>query len=158
EFHFERERYVPSIYGRSSEAPPFPSSDPGVPMAPAMAESAMQVVESHAPVSAPDESPVANLQAAPLPVSTPTESSVAAPFPERVEPVPAIAAQHQMDAVLPDPPARADVLAAAAEPLIARQTINRGAVRIRKRKPSLGSHVLATLRDSWPKEPLAPEL
>jgi len=36
--------------------------------------------------------------------------------------------------------------------------MNRGAIRIRKRKVLLSSHVLATLRDSWPQELLSPAL
>ena len=36
--------------------------------------------------------------------------------------------------------------------------MNKGATRIRKRKSPLNSHVLATLRDSWPQKPISPAL
>jgi general secretion pathway protein A len=167
EFHFDRERYVSPIYSRSCsrtlEAPPDPNQDLVVPIAPVIAESSMPVVQAFLPSSAPPESPVPDLQAMPLPISDATESRAALSLSGGVEPLPAMAAQHQADAVLPPPEAHAVpdpyVSAAVLDPLIARQTINKGAmIRIRKRKSPLSSQVLATLRDSWPQTPIAPEL
>ena len=162
EFHFDRERYVPSIYSRTSETPPYPNPDLVVPIAPVIAESSMPADQAHLPISAPPESPQPDLQAMPLPISKETESRAALPLSGALEPLPAMAAQHQADAVLPQPEARAvpdpDASATILDPLIARQTINKGATRIRKRKPPLSSHVLATLRDSWPQKPISPAL
>jgi len=157
EFHFDRERYVPSIYSRTLEARPYPNPDLVVPIAPVIAESSMPAVQAHLPISAPPESP-----AMPLPISNATESRAALPLSGAVEPLPAMAPQHQADAVLPQPEAHAvpdpDASATILDPLIARQTISKGATRIRKRKPPLSSHVLATLRDSWPQKPISPAL
>jgi hypothetical protein len=98
----------------------------------------------------------------PLPSSKATESRAALPLSGAVEPLPAMAAQHQADAVLPQSEAHAvpdpDASAMMLDPLIARQTTNKGATRIRKRKPPLSSHVLATLRDSWTQKPISPAL
>ena len=162
EFHFDRERYVPSIYSRVSEAPPYPNPDLVVPIAPVIAESSMPAIQAHLPISAPPESPLPDLQAMPLPISNATESRAALPLSGAVEPVAAMAAQHEADAVLPPPEARAvpdpDVSTGFMDSLIARQTINKGAIRIRKRKSPLSSHVLATLRNSWPQKPISPAL
>jgi len=162
EFHFDRERYVPSIYGRASDPLPYPNPDLVAPVAPVIAESSMPVAEAHVSVSATPESPVPNLQAVLFSVSAPTESSTASPLPGAVEPVLAVAAQNQADAVLPQPEAHAatglDVSTGVLDRLIAQQTMNKGGIRIRKRKVPLGSHVLSTLRGSWPKGPLSPEL
>jgi general secretion pathway protein A len=162
EFHFDRERYVPSIYSRTAEAPLYPKPDLVVPIAPVIAESSMPAVQAHLPISAPPESPVPDLQAMPLPISNATGSRAALPLSGAVEPLPAMAAQHQADDVLPQPVAHAlpdpDVSATILDPLIARQTMKKGATRIRKRKPPLSSHVLATLRDSWPQKPISPAL
>ena len=165
EFHFDRERYIPSIYSRISEAPPYPDSDLVAPIAPAIAESSTPAAQAHLPVSAPPEWSVPDLRAMSLsissPIFSPTESPAALPLSGTVEPVPAIAAQRQVDAVLPRPEAHAapdpDASARVPDPLIARQSVNNGAmIRIRKRKVSLNSHVISTLRDSWPQ--LAPAL
>ena len=160
EFHFDRERYVPSIYSRTSEALPY--STPLVVPTSVIAESSMPAVQAPLPISAPPESSVPDLQAMPLPIPTPTESLAGLPLSGAVGPVPAVAAQHQTDAVLPRPEAHAargpDVSATVLDPVVARQTMNKGATRIRKRKSSLNSHVLATLRDSWPQKPISPAL
>jgi type II secretory pathway predicted ATPase ExeA len=162
EFHFDRERYVPSIYSRTLEAPPYPNPDLVVPIAPVIAESSMPAVQARLPISAPPESPLPDLQQMPLPSSKATESRAALPLSGAVEPLPAMAAQHQADAVLPQSEAHAvpdpDASAMMLDPLIARQTTNKGATRIRKRKPPLSSHVLATLRDSWTQKPISPAL
>lgn len=157
EFHFDRERYVPSIYSRTSEALPYPTPDLVVPT-PVIAESSMPAVQALLPISAPPESALPDLQAMPLPISTPTESPATLPPSGALEPVPAIAAE----AILAPPEAHAvpgpDVSATVPDPLIARHTMNKGATRLRKRKVSLNSHVLATLRDSWPQKPISPAL
>ena len=162
EFHFDRERYVPSIYSRTSEAPPYFNPDLVVPIAPVIAESSIPAVQAHLPSSAPPESAVPELQAMPLPISNATESPTALPWSGAVEPLPAMAAQHQADAILPQLEAHAvpdpDISATVLDPVIARQTINKGATRIRKRKSPLSSEVLATLRDSWPQKPISPAL
>jgi type II secretory pathway predicted ATPase ExeA len=161
EFHFDRERYVPSIYSRASEAPPYPNPDLAAPIAPVITESSTPVVR--APLPIPPASPVPDVQAMPAPASAAIESPAAPPLSGAVEPVTAIAAQHQADAFLPQPEAHAapgrDVSARVIDPLIARQSMNKGAmIRVRKRKVSLNSLVLATLRDSWPQRPLSPAL
>lgn len=167
EFHFDRERYVPSIYSRIAEALPYPKPELAAPMAPVVAEPAMPSSEAHLPISAPSESSAKSwapdLQAMPLPVSNPAEFSAALPLSGAVEPVPAIAAQHQGYDVLLQAKTHAalppDVSATVPDPLITRQSMNKGAmIRIRKRKESLNSHVLETLRDSWPQRPFSPAL
>ena len=106
EFHFDRERYVPSIYSRTSEALPYPTPDLVVPT-PVIAESSMPAVRAPLPVSAPPKSSLTDLEAMPLPIFTPTESPATLPPSGAVEPVPAIAAQHQGEAVLAPPEAHA---------------------------------------------------
>ena len=160
EFHFDRDRYVPSIYTRTSDALPYSSPDLVVPIAPAISESSAPAVQTPLPLPAPPESSVPDFQAKPLAIS-PTGSS-ALPFSVAVEPVPAIAAQHQADGGLPQHEGHLgralDDSVSVQDPVAARQTMNRGAIRIRKRKVLLSSHVLATLRDSWPQELLSPAL
>jgi general secretion pathway protein A len=160
EFHFDRDRYVPSIYTRTSDALPYSSPDLVVPIAPAISESSASAVQTPLPLPAPPESSVPDFQAKPLAIS-PTES-FALPFSVAVEPVPAIAAQNQADGGLPQHEGHLgralDDSVSVPDPVAARQTMNRGAIRIRKRKVLLSSHVLATLRDSWPQELLSPAL
>jgi type II secretory pathway predicted ATPase ExeA len=160
EFHFDRDRYVPSIYSRTSDALPYSIPDLVVPIAPAISESSAPAVQTPLPIPAPPELSVPDLQAKRLAIS-PTESA-AVPFSVPVEPVPAIAAQHQADGGLPQHeghlgPALNDSVSVP-DPVAARQTMNRGAIRIRKRKVLLSSHILATLRDSWPQKLVTPAL
>jgi type II secretory pathway predicted ATPase ExeA len=159
EFHFDRERYVPSIYSKS-EALPYSNSDLGVPIAPVIAESSTPA--AHAPVPITPESSVPDLQAMPLATSTPTESYASLPFSGAVEPIQAITAQHQADAVLPRDEGRVarvlDDFAPVLDSVAAGQGMKKNATRIRKRKVSLNNEVLATLRDSWQKSLISPAL
>jgi len=160
EFHFDRDRYVPSIYSRTSDALPYSSPDLVVPIAPAISESSAPAVQTPLPIPAPPELSVPDLQAKRLAIS-PTESA-AVPFSVAVEPVPAIAAQHQADGGLPQHEGHlgrtVEDSVSVQDSVAARQTMNRGAIRIRKRKVLLSSHVLATLRDSWPQNLITPAL
>ena len=156
EFHFDRDRYVPSIYSRTSDALPYLSPDLVVPIA----QSSASAVQTPLPIPAPPEPSVPDLQAKPLGIS-PTESS-AVPFSVAVGPVPAIAAEQQADRGLPQHEEHLgwalDDSVSVPDPVAARQTMNRGAIRIRKRRVLLSSHVLATLRDSWPQKLVTPAL
>jgi general secretion pathway protein A len=163
EFHFDRDRYVPSIYSRTSDHLPYPNPDPAGPIAPVNVESSVPAaVQAPLPISAPPESSLPDLQAVPLPISSATESPAALPLSTAVEPVtfPAVAAQHQAGAIQPRNEGHAarvlDDFAPVLESVAAGEGMKKGATRIRKRKVPQSSHVLATLRDSWPKELLAP--
>src|SRR5579862_1348804 len=163
EFHFDRERYVPSIYSRSSDPLPYPNPDPPGPLASVNVESSVPAaVQAPLPISAPPESSPPDLQAVALPISSATESPAALPLSGAVEPlpVPAVAAQHQAGAIQPRNEGHAarvlDDFAPVLDSVADGQGIKKNATRIRKRKVSLNNEVLATLRGSWQKSPISP--
>ncbi len=139
EFHFDREKYVPSRYTRAADALPYRNPEGAVLFAPAISE--------------PSPPPVQT--ATPQPTPAPNEPSTALPFPTSVEPTPAIAALHRAEDIQPQEPMHvmraSNDSAIGIHPSAAHQTIGGSAARLRTRKVSTNSLVFATLRDSWPK-------
>jgi type II secretory pathway predicted ATPase ExeA len=144
EFHFDREKYVPSIYSTVRSASSQPDYEAILPAIP--------------------EPPQPGFQTTPPGVSiartAATETAVTLPFSALAEPMPAKPLQR-LEVALPQDasvqvPRSSDASTATTHPLGAQQTAKSGAARTRTHQVSLDKRVLTTIRNSWPKTMLSP--
>jgi hypothetical protein len=140
EFHFDREKYVPSIY------------------------STVRKADHEAILPAIPEPPQPGFQPTPPVVSmartAATETAVTLPFSALAEPMSATSLQR-LEAALPQDasvqvPRSSDASTATTHPLAAQQAAKSGATRTRTHQVSLDKRVLTTIRNSWPKTILSP--
>ncbi|MGB9242078.1 MAG: AAA family ATPase [Candidatus Acidiferrales bacterium] len=138
EFHFDRDRYVPAIYSRTTDAPSLPSQDR---VTPAPAESSTPVAQTMPPAS----------------VSTEPLNALFSP--EAEAPLLAIAVANQPEAVQPQHyDAQVGRTTGRSVNAAAGQTMKKVATGPRSHKTPLDVRVLATLRDNLPKALLSPSL
>jgi type II secretory pathway predicted ATPase ExeA len=145
EFHFDREKYVPSIYSTVRNASSQPDHEAILPAIP--------------------EPPQPGFQTTPTPVlsineTAATETPAALPYSAPAESMPATAPRQQLEVALTqDVSAQArssDVSTATTHPLTTQPTVKSGATRTRTHRVSLDKRVLASIRNSWPKTVLSP--
>jgi type II secretory pathway predicted ATPase ExeA len=146
EFHFDREKYVPSIYSTVRNASSQPDHEAILPAIPEPRQPGFQTAPT--PVLSIDET-AATETAAALRFSAPAESR------------PATAPLKQLEVALPQDasvqvPRSSDASTGTTHLLAAQQTAKSGATRTRTHQVSVDKRVLTTLRNSWPKAVLSP--